>query len=190
MEEIQNTIDIFDRLRKYQYRIRIENGLEIVLRFSRERYHHLAGFQHLTDLNDIANPRSKQQFYNSLKKGKISADRIKKSCQYDAIRERIESFGKIEEILAAGEGKIIVEFDNSKTDSVIQAKFHLYRREGDSFKGEAVYFTLFIDCENSSKYYPVTYVVEHSNMYMRDQVLYDCTIEQLPLSGKKVPAAV
>ena len=73
---------------------------------------------------------------------------------------------------------------------MIQAKFHLYRREGDSFKGEAVYFTLFIDCENSSKYYPVTYVVEHSNMYMRDQVLYDCTIEQLPLSGKKVLAAV
>lgn len=93
MEEIQNTIDTFDRLRKYQYKIVIENGMEIVLRFSRERYHHLAGFQHLTGLDDVANPHSKQEFNNNLKKGKASVDRIKKSCQYDVIRERIESFG-------------------------------------------------------------------------------------------------
>lgn len=190
MEEIQKTIDTFDRLRKYQYKITIENGMEIVLRFERERYHHLAGFQHLTDLPDIANPRLKQEFFNNLRKGKISADRIKKSCLYDEIRERIESFGMIEEILAPGEGKIIVEFDNSKTDSVIRAKFHLYRREGDPFKGEAVFFTLFIDCENSSKYYPVTYVVEHSNMYVREQTLYDCTIERQPIGGKKTLVGV
>lgn len=134
MEEIQNTIDTFDRLRKYQYKITVENGIEIVLKFSRERYHHLAGFQHLTDLDDVANPRSKQEFYNKLKNGNISIGRIKKSCQYDAIRERIESFGMIEEILAPGEGKIIVEFDSSKTESLIRAKFHLYRREGDPLR--------------------------------------------------------
>ena len=185
MEEIQNTIDTFDRLRKYQYKITVENGMEFALRFSRERYHHLAGFQHLTDLDDVANPRSKQEFYNKLKNGNISAGRIKKSCRYGVIRERIESFGMIEEILAPGEGKIIVDFDNSKTESLIQAKFHLYRREGDPFKDEATFFTLFIDSDNGGKYYPVTYVVEHSNMYVRGQTLYDCNIERQPIGGKK-----
>ncbi len=190
MEEIQNTIDTFDRLRKYQYKITVENGIKIVLKFSRERYHHLVGFQHLTDLDDVANPRSKQEFYNKLKNGSISVGRIKKSCQYDVIRERIEFFGMIEEILAPGDGKIIVEFDGSKTDSLIQAKFHLYRREGDPFKGEATFFTLFIDSDNGSKYYPVTYIVEHSNMYVRGQTLYDCDIERQPIGGKKALAGV
>ena len=58
MEEIKNTIDVFERLRKYQYKITVENGMEILLRFERERYHHLAGFQHLTDLPDVADPIS------------------------------------------------------------------------------------------------------------------------------------
>jgi len=190
MEEIKNTIDVFDRLRKYQYKITVENGMEILLRFERERYHHLAGFQHLTDLPDIAEPISKHKFFNDLRRGKISEDKIKKSELYGEIQERITFFDRIEEIMASGEGRIIVEFDKSKTDTVIKAKFHLFRREGNPFKGEAVYFTLFIDTKNGSTYYPVTYVVEHSNLYVRDQKFYYCTIEQLPLSGKKVLAAV
>ena len=190
MEEIQNTIDIFGRLKKYQYKITIENGMEIVLRFERERYHHLAGFQHLTDLPDIANPISKHKFYNDLRLGKISADKIKKSERYSEIQERITFFDKLEEIMTPGEGRIIVEFDQSKTDTVIKARFHLFRRDGNPFAGEAVYFTLFIDTEYGDTYYPVTYVVEHSNMYVREQKFHYCTIERLPLGGKTVLAGV
>ena len=190
MEEIKNTIDVFERLRKYQYKITVENGMVIQLRFERERYHHLAGFQHLTDLPDIANPMSKHKFYNDLRREKISEEKIKKSELYSEIQERITFFDKLEEIMSPGEGRIIVEFDGSKTDTVIKAKFHLFNREGDSFKGEAVYYTLFIDTKNGSTYYPVTYVVEHSNMYMREQTLYDCTIERMPIGDRKVLAGV
>lgn len=169
MEKIRNTIDVFDRLRKNKYKITVENGMVIQLRFERERYHHLAGFQHLTDLPDIASPISKHKFYNDLRLGKISAEKIKKSEMYSEIQDRITFFDKLEEIMTPGEGRIIVEFDKSKTDTVIKAKFHLFRREGNPFKGEAVFFTLFIDSENGSTYYPVTYVVEHSNIYVREQ---------------------
>ena len=186
MDEIKNTIDIFDRLRKYQYKIAIENGMEIVLKFNRECYHHLAGFQHLTDLPDIAKPTSKHKFYNDLRLGKISTEKIKRSALYGSIRERIEFFDKIEEIMTPGEGKIIVQFDKSKTDTVIKATFHLFRREGNPFQGEAVYFTLFLDSENGSTYYPVTYVVEHSNLYVREQKFYYCTIEPYSVGGKKL----
>ena len=62
MEEIQKTLGVFESLRKWQYNIKIENGMEIVLRFGREHYHHLAGFQHLTDLPDISKPISKHRF--------------------------------------------------------------------------------------------------------------------------------
>ena len=190
MEEVQNTIGVFERLRKYQYKITIENGMEIVLRFNREYYHHLAGFQHLTDLPDIARPISKHKFYNDLRRGKISAEKIKKSELYGEIRERIAFFDKLEEIVMPGEGRIIVEFDKSKTDTVIKAKFHLFRREGNPFEGEAVYFTLFLDSENGSTYYPVTYVVEHSNIYVREQTFLSCTIEQQPIGSEKALVGV
>ena len=87
--------------------------------------------------------------------------------------------------MTPGEGRIIVEFDKNKTDTVIKAKFYMFQREGNPFKGEAVFFTLFIDTEYGDTYFPVTYIVEHSNMYMREQTLYDCTIERLPIGGKK-----
>ena len=190
MDEIKNTIDIFDRLRKYQYKITIENGMEIVLKFNRECYHHLAGFQHLTDLPDIAKPVSKHKFYNDLRLGRISVEKIKKSELYREIQERITYFDKLEEIMMPGEGRIIVEFDKNKMDTVIKAKFHLFRREGNSFEGEAVYFTLFLDSENGSTYYPVTYVVEHSNIYVREQEYHSFTIERQPTGRKKIPIAV
>lgn len=186
MEKIYRTIDTFDRLREYRYLISIENGMQLLLRFSREQYHHLAGFQHLTDLRDIAAPRSKQEFYHNLKKGKISPARIKKSCQYHMIRERIECFSVLEDILAPGDSKIIVEFDNRKMATSIRAKFHLFHREGDPFQGEATFFTLFIDSKNGDQYYPVTYIVEHSNMYIRNQNLFNCTIERQRIGKKEL----
>lgn len=185
MNEIEKSIEVFERLRKFAYQITIENGMEILLRFSREHYHHLAGFQHLTDLETICKPISKQKFYGDLKKGKITQEWIEKSCQYHLIHQRVASFDMLEQILSSGSGKIIVEFDKNKTGSVIDAKFHLFHRTGDPFKGEAVFYTLFINCERSGIYYPVTYVVEHSNLYVREQTMYDCTIECLPLNQKK-----
>ena len=185
MNEIEKSIEIFERLRKFTYQITIENGMEIVLRFSREHYHHLAGFQHLTDLKTICKPISKQKFYGDIKKGKITLEWIEKSCQYHFIQQRIASFDVLEQILSSGSGKIIVEFDKNKTGSVIDAKFHLFHRSGNPFIGEAVYYTLFINCERNGVYYPVTYLVEHSNLYVREQTMYDCTIECLPLNRKK-----
>lgn len=190
MEEIEKSIAVFERLGKYQYIIRIENGMELKLRFGRERYHHLAGFQHLRDLPNIANPISKHKFFNDLRFGKISVEKIKRSEMYADIWERLSFFEKLEEIMSPGAGKIIVEFDKSKTETMIRAKFHLFRREGDSFKGEAVYYTLFIDSKNEDTYYPVTYVVEHSNIYVREQKFYDCTIERQLISGKKMVVGV
>ena len=186
MNEIQKTIEIYDSLRNFQYKIHIENGLEIILRFSRENYHHLVGFQHLSDLPDVSTPKSKQKFYADLKRGKIRMERIQKSRKYSSIQERLKYFDRLESILAEGTGKIIVEFDENKTDTVIKAKFHLFVREGNPFEGKALFFILFIDCEQREIYYPVTYIVEQSGMYVRDQVMYDCSIERVPVGKKKL----
>lgn len=185
MNELDRSIEIFDRLRKFTYKITIDNGMEIMLRFSREHYHHLGGFQHLTDLKTVSNPVSRQKFFNDVKKRKITREHLEKSYQYPLVQERIASFEILEQILSSGSGKIIVEFDKNKTGSVINARFHLFHRMGNPFKGEAVYYTLFINSESDGIYYPITYVVEHSNLYVRDQLMHNCTIACLARNPKK-----
>ena len=78
-------------------------------------------------------------------------------------------------ILAEGEEKIIVEYDRSKLSSEIEAKYYLYKRVGSVFEGNVKYHILFIGSMNE-RFFPATYIVEHSNIYMRDQNLHDCRI--------------
>ena len=181
MGTIKDTIEVYERLRKYRYKITIQTGVTFEVRFSREHYHHLIGFQHLTDIQDIEKPNIKQKFYNDLRKGKVSEKRIKSSAKYATIEERINSFAVLEMLLEPGEGKIIVDFDKNKTDTQIEAKFHLFHRDGNPFKEKVSYYTLFLGRDKDGIYFPVTYLVEHSNMYVRNQEMYNCTIEKIPL---------
>ena len=180
MGQIENTILVYDRLRKKRYKITVENGVEFVLDFNTKYYHHLVGYHYLTDVVGIAEPLyGKARFYRQLKNHKIKEDKITQSSLFNHIFERIEYFGYIEEILSESDCKIIVDFDKTKADSDIEAKFFLYKREGNPLNKEPVtYYALFIgydDIENT--YYPTTYVVEHSKKYVANQTLFDCKIE-------------
>lgn len=182
MGQIENSVCVYERLRKKKYRITIEDGTEFVLTCEKEHYHHLAGFHYLTDLVGIANPAyGKKRFYQQLKNHKLNEDVLVKSELYGLIAERIASFHNIEEILSAAECKIIVEFDRHKADSEIEAKYFLYKREGNPLQGEPVtYYALFIGFESDAEiYYPATYVIEHSKKYVSDQIMLNCKIEQI-----------
>lgn len=183
MGEIYNTIAVYERLSRQKFKITIENGTSFVLAFDKSRYHHLVGYHYLTDLYDIANPPyGKKRFYRQLKNRKITEAEIAKSVLYAHIAERVRFFGYIEEIVSATECKIIVEFDKKKADSDIEAKFFLYKRNGNSLKQEPVtYYALFIgyDAEETA-YYPATYIVEHSKKYVNEQKMLNCKIEVLP----------
>ena len=134
MGQIENTIAVYERLSKRKYKITVENGIEFSLVFDKSRYHHLVGYHYLTDLVGIANPYGKARFYRQVKNHKISEEEIVKSELFKHISERVEFFGYIEEIVSASDCKIIVEFDRSKADSDIEAKFFLYKREGNPLK--------------------------------------------------------
>ena len=194
MGKIKDSILLYEDIRKYKYNISIENGMKIVLKFGRDNYHHLAGYQHLDDLPDISRPpQGPQKFYTELKKNRIKESYIESSERYYSIEERISAFSFLKEILDEGSGKIIVQFDPNKAESIIAAKFFLYKRVGDPFKGEVVYYTLFIDNNICGEpYFPVSYLVEHSAQYVREQVLLDCTISKEPLkkNKKQVPMLV
>ena len=130
MGQIEETIEVYERLRQKKYKINIENGMSFILSFEPEMYHHLVGYQHLTDIVALSSPGKKRKFYGDIKRGRIAESLIVNSAKYHEILERVQNFKYIEEILSAGEGKVIVEFDKSKLDTDINAKFNLYKREG------------------------------------------------------------
>lgn len=180
MGEIEKTIEVFEKLREHRYKISIETGDSFILKFSPEHYHHLAGFQHLDDLPHISAPQLKDKFYREIKKGAISEQEITASIKYSEIEERIQNFEQIEDMLCSGECKIIVSFDAKTAGSKIEAEYYLYRRKGAAIKGDVIYYHLFLGYNpDRDMYYPATYIVEHSNLYMREQKLLDCEIEMI-----------
>ena len=175
MDVLQETIAVYERLRKKRYRIIIDTGEEITFSFQPAYYHHLAGFQHLTDFQSISSPQSKDLFYRLVKRQQVQTEYIQKSSCFHEIAERLNTFNCLEDILAKGDEKIIVEYDRSKLSSEIEAKYYLYKRVGSVMSGDVTYHILFIGSTNE-RCFPATYIVEHSNIYIRNQELHDCRI--------------
>ena len=180
---LQNSIFVFETLRRKKYLITIEEesyeGSPILLKFSPEHYHHLIGFQHLTDRPFISNPTTdKRKFYSDFRNGRIDTDQIISSVKFAEISDRILHFDQLLHILDAGAGRVIIEFNPTIPNSKIIARFCLFRRDETSALGNNTYYNLFIGY-NSSDYYPATYLVEHSNRYIREQTLLNCKIEHI-----------
>lgn len=187
METIEETIRVYELLRKNKYRILIEDGTEFEFRFLPANYHHLAGYQHLTDLDiSISDPINAGLFYSQIKNKVIKEEAIKHSSLYGQIVERIESFGYIPEILSGEEGQVIVEFADSLIKTKIKAVYYLYKREGTMLGGAVTYYSLFLGYDDVRKlYFPTTYIVEHSNLYINNQNIQNCIIQTIPLKSEK-----
>ena len=180
MGQIENTISVYERLSKNKYKITVENGIEFILSFRKQYYHHLVGYHYLTDIVGVSNPNyGKERFYRQLKNRRIREEEISGSALFHSIAERVEFFGYIEEIMSETECKIIVEFDKDRADSDIEARFFLYKREGNPLNKEPVtYYSLFIGHnDKTNEWFPLTYIVEHSTKYVNGQNMLNCKIE-------------
>ena len=162
--------------------------MEFDLLFGRQNFHHLIGLQHLVDKPRIAEPLEPQKkFYNNLAGSEELQKEIYSSHKYDLISERVENFYRLANILQADEAKIIVSFNPEKTPTqMIEAEFMLFERGYNPFdkNAEPLYYHLFMDFETPSRYCPITFIVEHSNMYMNSQEFLNCSITQVPLESK------
>ena len=188
MGSIEKSLEVYEKLRMHKYRITVENGVSFILDFKKKRYHHLAGFQHLKDKPHLSTlVKDKTAFYNALSIKGITEQEVVSSQKFALIEERFRFFDQLLSIMAEGEGRIIIDYDQSKTKgSEIKAKFMLYKRNGTPFKEEFRCFSLFIGYDpRTEEYYPATYIVEHSNKYTNDQTPLLCTIEVIKPPKKK-----
>ena len=75
MDILQETVAVYERLRKKRYRIIVDTGEDFTFTFQPANYHHLAGFQHLTDFRNISSPK-KQRPLLWIGQAAAAADRI------------------------------------------------------------------------------------------------------------------
>lgn len=102
MDILQESIEVYERLRNIRYHVAVENGEEFTFKFLPENYHHLAGFQHLIDFQNISDYQRKDQFYGHVKRKRIDANYVQRSSYYHIIADRLNTFAIIEQIVSAG----------------------------------------------------------------------------------------
>ena len=68
----------------------------------------------MTDFQSISSPQSKDLFYRLVKRQQVQTEYIQKSSCFHEIAERLNTFNCLEDILAKGDEKNIVEYDRSK----------------------------------------------------------------------------
>lgn len=178
MGQIQKTIEIYEQLRKFKYHFEIENGISFDLNFFPEYYHHLAGFQHLTDKPHLSyQVEYTREFYAALKLGSITEEEILSSSKYGEMEKRVNSFAELLHIMTPENTKIIIDYDKDRVPSLIEAKFFIYKRDGEPFTESQVYYILFIGYDEEKKrYYPATFIVEDSSLFFRGATYLDCSI--------------
>lgn len=168
---VKDCFNIYNQLLNKKYILHIEDDLKLELTFSKDNLKHLLGLHKLSDVTFTNNEAL--VVYNLIKKGIINDSILRKSIKFPLIEERILYFHIIPILL---QSKIIIDFDPSKipdktyTSKLQKTKYILYNHLENGF---VAHLTLAERACNTSKYYPETFFIEHSNMYISDQELKD-----------------
>lgn len=128
MTSIDTCIEKFNTLLTTEYEFtlgRKNRAVKVLLKFAKEDWFHLMGFQHLKDLPNLKASRSK--VFDDIAVHKISPDVIESSAFYAEISERIRWLPYLEDIL--DDNDTIFRYNaNLNAFSKIQAEFLLDHR--------------------------------------------------------------
>lgn len=128
MTSIDTCIEKFNTLLTTEYEFtlgRKNRAVKVLLKFAKEDWFHLMGFQHLKDLPNLKVSRSK--VFDDIAVHKISPDVIESSAFYAEISERIRWLPYLEDIL--DDNDTIFRYNaNLNAFSKIQAEFLLDHR--------------------------------------------------------------
>lgn len=131
MSMIDICIEKFNILLTTEYEFtlgRKNRAVKLLLKFSKEDWFHLMGFQYLKDLPHLK--RSRNKIFDDIAENRISANTIEESVFYGEIRERVQMLSYLEDIL--DDNDTIFRYSATvNAFSKIQAKFLLDHRFED-----------------------------------------------------------
>ena len=162
---VQECAYIYEALLENIYRLTLENGTVLEIRFKKEYFKNLVGLHKLTDIRHLPGMDPKRAFKEILS-GSPLVPTIQKSARYFLIENRVNYFYFLPSLL---HGKIVVDFDTRLVDgeTLLQnTDIILYRKIGSGY----VHLTI---GENLECHYPETFFFEPTKKYISGQNLLD-----------------
>lgn len=178
MDKISEAIIIYESLINKKYIYDLSNGNSLEVNFKKENFPHLIGFHKLIDIiefNKLNNKTIKgNKVFNMVKNKDIKSEKIMNSPNYEKIILRVDNFHAINELIF---NKVIYDFDKTKVRTYINADLVLYAKK------DLMYVHLFLIKNKFGKYVPVTFIVDQSDKYIKDQKSF--SISKLRVQEKK-----
>jgi len=154
--------ELFDK----DYIYKLQNELEVKIYFAPRHFHHLIGFQKLKDLDVLkkGSQNNVSYIFKNILKGRIKLDDIKKSEFFNEVEHRLIHFRQIKRIIEFE--KIIIDFDQSKISSKLDADYILFKRSNDN-----MYLNLFLKADASNRTFqiPITFLPQKTDYYTYGQ---------------------
>ncbi len=169
MKDIKECAKLYKTLLNKDYIFTLEQGIKFKLFFKMGNFHHLLGLGKLKDIENLNLKRNKaEDIYKKILKGDIKPDLIEKSSFYQLIKDRIENFQGITDLLDANKCKILIDFDKELLEStnLTNTKYILYKHKNDGY----LHLTL---GDIGKGIYPETFFFENSKRYISEQTLLD-----------------
>jgi len=164
---INDCARLFSNYTKYNYILTLDCCYTLKIAFKSEHFYHLAGLHYLRDIKEIDNrlpANSAKRIYKSICKNQITQETIEKSKQYSKIKNRLENFLKLDDVINC---KIVVDFDYTKVPQTkIQSKYILYTQ----YNGLYIMLGLKYD---DDVLIPETFIVDKTDYYIKNQTCYN-----------------
>ncbi|MEE1013411.1 MAG: PBECR4 domain-containing protein [Clostridia bacterium] len=168
MDLLKKNAELYANYNGYDYTFTLDCQMSVTVAFRAGHFHHLVGLHYLKDIAQVDKSRLNQSaasIYNKILKGKITQDFIQKSTFYSKIEERMLHFADFDEILSS---KFIVDFDYTKVPKTeLLSQYLLYKQYETGY----AILGLKYDARNDI-YIPETFLFEHSDYYIKDQISY------------------
>lgn len=169
MKDIQECAKYYKTLMRKDYIFTLENGVVFKIFFKPSNFYHLIGLHKLKDVKQLTeHHNSLDNIYKDILSGRISVQTIENSVFYSQIKDRVEYFEKITDMLDKHKSKIIIDFDPKLIEGteLKNTEYILYRHLNSG------YANLTIGKRNGNTY-PETFFAEDSKRYISEQTLLD-----------------
>ena len=169
MNLLKKCAEVFEKYIGYNYTFTLDCKLSITVEFRAAHFYHLAGLQYLTDIVQVDKSRqnnSTSRIYKKIIKNKITQELIEKSGFYNKIEERLMYLSDLGKVISS---KFIIDFDYTKVPKTkILSKYLLYKQYENGYAILGLRYN-----EKKDVYIPETFIVEHSDYYIKNQNSYN-----------------
>lgn len=165
MDQLDLALSTYKKLLNRNYQYVLSNGVYFDFFFTPGNLKHFLGIH---KLNDIKLPDKSSTLFSKLNNGSIGLNTLKSSKQFHKIKERIELFPYIEDLLGSTS---TYNFDKSK---VVYCNFNSNYLFYNKYNNIGLYFGIAHD-DIKSYYYPETFFVRLSDIeyYIKNQEQLD-----------------